>query len=491
MQLRDYQTDAIKHVYSSLRSNQSTVLQLPTGSGKTHIAMQIIKHGLKHGKRINFVVDRLTLLDQTLEKFLAEKIPFGVVQGMNPWSNSAKPVQIISVQTLMRKDQRNWPPCDLFLIDECHCQYEIITRIMSKWDNLKYIGLSATPFTRGLGNIWNDLVVGATTADLIEQGYLAGYVAYGPSAPDLSGVRRSGNDYSAPDLEERMNALTGDIVAHYEKLGNNGKALCFTPTVAYAQHLADEFNSNGIMADHVSGHDTDERRKRVLKAYRNGEIKVICNCEVLTKGFDECDIEVGILARPTRSLSLHIQMLGRFLRTAPGKDKAVILDHAGNIERLGFPDDPLPTNLDMGVNGTNSDTRQPDEPQPWNCPMCHSLVPPRTITCTVCGHTARRKHEVTIKDGVLELMKAKGMSQREQKQAVYSQLLHIADQHKFKVGWAANKYREMFDVWPRTLTMERMPPTTETQMWVDDSRRRFLAHNHIKRKYDQTHHSQG
>ena len=158
MKLRPYQDQSIREVYGSLREHKSVILQNPTGSGKTHIAMSIIKHGLRHGKRINFVVDRLTLLDQTLEKFVEEKIPFGVVQGMNPWANSAKPVQIISVQTLMRKDRRNWPPCDLFIIDECHCQYEIMTTIMEKWDGIKYIGLSATPFTRGLGLIWDCLL---------------------------------------------------------------------------------------------------------------------------------------------------------------------------------------------------------------------------------------------------------------------------------------------------------------------------------------------
>jgi DNA repair protein RadD len=262
-----------------------------------------------------------------------------------------------------------------------------------------------------------------------------------------------------------MNELTGDIVAHYVSHAHMKKGLYFTPTVAYAQFLADEFLANGIPADHVSGHDSDERRKSVMDAFKAGDIKVVTNCEVLTKGFDQPDIEVGGLCRPTRSLSLHIQMLGRFLRKH-GDTRKLILDHSGNIERLGFPDDPLPETLDMGEKGTNSDTRQPDEPQPWNCPKCHSLVPPRTIQCTVCGYRAAKRQEVQVKAGVLQKMESSGMKDREIKQDMYSQLLWFADNQGYSAGWAAHKYRELFDVWPRKLSTEMKMPTQETLGYI-------------------------
>ena len=224
----------------------------------------------------------------------------------------------------------------------------------------------------------DDLVVATTTKELIQQGYLSDYIAYGPNTPDLTGVRQHGGDFNAnastilnvssQSISLEGLTLTDDIVSHYRAYADGKKAIAFTPTVAYAKSLAHEFQMAGYDADYVCGFDNEERRDSVMSAYRENRLKILCNCEVLTKGYDSPDTEVGIMARPTRSLSLHIQMLGRILRTHPSKDKALFLDHAGNIERLGFPDDPLPTTLDMGERGVNPDTRQRDEPQPWNCP---------------------------------------------------------------------------------------------------------------------------
>ena len=481
MNLRQYQSDAIGKVYASLREHMSVMLQMPTAAGKTHVAMEIIQHGLKHGKRIGFCVDRITLLDQTLDQFTEHGIPFGVVQSDHPMWNAAAPVQIISLQTLARRRPDNWPPVDLFIIDEAHVQYEIVKKLMARWNNIKYIGLSATPFTRGLGLIWQDLVVATTTSELIELGYLADYDAYAPSQPDLTGVRRSGADYSTPDLEERMNVLTGDIVAHYVAHGGGGKGLYFTPTVAYAQSLALEFQTQGVDADHVSGYDTDERRQEVMGKYKSGEIQVVTNCEVLTKGFDQPDIMVGGLCRPTRSLSLHIQMCGRFIRAFEGKKK-LILDHAGNIERLGFPDDDLPTTLDMGEANVNSDTRDRDDPQPWTCPKCHSLVPERTRICPTCGHAAQRPAGVQVEAGVLQKIERTGVSQ---KQAVYSMLNQMRIEMKYKQGWVANQYKQLFGVWPRNIDITKtLEPVPELYEWVAKKRRNFLANKHIRDSYN-------
>jgi superfamily II DNA or RNA helicase len=485
MPLRNYQVGAVKNTYGSLKQHTATMLQMPTGSGKTHVAMEIIKHGLRHDRRVMFGVDRLTLLDQTLDKFYEEGIPFGVTQGDHPMTNPSAPVQIASMQTLQRRGKKSWPHFDLAIIDEAHTNYNIIGEMITTWSLLKYIGLSATPFTRGLGLIWNDLVVATTTGQLIEEGYLSDYDAYGPSTPDLTGVRRSGSDYSAPDLEERMMDLTGDITAHYLSMANGMKGLYFTPTVAFAQHMAQQFKHQGIDAEYVCGHDSEERRKDVMDRYATGQIKVVFNCEVLTKGFDQPDIMVGGLCRPTRSLSLHIQMLGRFLRTHPTKDKALILDHAGNIERLGYPDDPLPTTLDMGEPGENSDTRDRDEPTPWNCPKCHHLCPAGTIECMICGYTRQRQErEVTVLDGVLQKLEGRTrMSGKELKQDVYSQLCGIAEARGYAAGWVAHKYRELFEVWPRGVQWSVKPASEELKRWITHkqiayAKRREGHHDH-------------
>ena len=477
-----FQDQSIRLLYASLRVNKSVILQQPTGSGKSHVALKIIQHGLKHGKRIAFCVDRITLLDQTIDLFIENGIKLGVVQGDHPLTNHNAPVQIVSLQTMARRKSDRWAIADLYIIDECHVNYKIIKTLMDKWNAIKYIGLSATPFTRGLGLIWDDLVVATTTGELIESGHLSDYEAFAPSQPDLTNVRRSGADYSATDLEERMNVLTGDIVQHYVAYGNDGKALYFTPTVAYAQSLALEFERAGIDSDHVSGHDTDQRRFESMEKYKDGRTKVMVNCEVLTKGFDAPDIMVGGLCRPTRSLSLHIQMCGRFIRAFEGKDKATIFDHAGNIERLGFPDDPLPTTLDMGEPNVNSDTNNSDEPLPWNCPQCHSLVPERTRICPACGHAAVARAGVQIEAGVLQKIERTGVSQ---KQAVYSMLNHICIERKYKSGWTANQYKELFGVYPRNIDkVPTLEPPPELYEWIAKKRRNFLANRHIRANYN-------
>lgn len=471
MALRDYQARAIRDTYDSMRKHNRTMLQLPTGSGKTHVAMEIIKHGLSRGRRINFCVDRLTLLDQTLDRFLEHDIPVGVVQGGHPLNNLTKPVQIISLQTLQRRDRRHWPAANLFIFDEAHTHYGIMSRVMEQWNNLKYLGLSATPFTTGLGLHWENLVVGATTEELMLLGHLSRYVAYGPSEPNLRGVRQSNGDYNPRDLEERMNVITGDIISHYKLHAAGRKFIAFTPTVAYAEQLAARFQSEGIPVDYVCGRDSDERRLEVLGRYKRGEIVGLCNCEVLIKGYDQPDIEVGILARPTRSLSLHIQMLGRLLRPSPGKDHALILDHAGNIARLGFPDDPLPTTLCTRDKGISSrDSRDPEEPHPWNCPQCHMLVAPGNRQCPGCGFMPQRRPQVEVVEGSLRKLARAG---KVEKQDTYSQLLAYASRHGYQHGWVANQYREIFGVWPRLMVERMLEPTPELLGWIKHQQIRY------------------
>lgn len=471
MSLRPYQREAITNTYAAMRDNQSVMLQLPTGSGKTHIAIDIIKQGLKQGRRINFCVDRLTLLDQTVDKFFESGLPVSVYQSCHSLYRPEKPVQVVSLQTLQRRDRSRWPPANLFIIDEAHTHYNITSKVMDKWGLVKFLGLSATPFTRGLGTKWNALVVGATTEQLMLDGYLSNFVAYGPSQPDLRGVRQSNGDYNVTDLEERMNFITGDILQHFKKHAGDKKTIGFTPTVRFAEYLAELFNAEGIPSDYVCGKDSDERRMEVFDRYRSGEIQCLFNCEVLIKGYDQPDIEVGIVARPTRSLSLHIQMLGRLLRTAPGKDRAIILDHAGNIGRLGFPDDPLPNQMCTRERGLSSlDRRDPEEPTPWTCPQCTSIVPPGNHVCPSCGYMPRRPHQVEQREGSLRKLARSSMVE---KQDVYSQLLGYAHEKGRRHGWVAHTYRDIFGVWPRKMVERQLEPSSQLVKWIKHRDIRF------------------
>jgi superfamily II DNA or RNA helicase len=499
MILRDYQKEAIRRVYEQLRINQSVMLMLPTGAGKSCLSQAIIEHGLKHSKRINFLTDRLVLSDQILDRFIEAKIPTGVVQASHPMTNRNHPVQVCSVQTLARKHPSQWPPADLFIVDEAHISSGVVTTMKKRWDLTKWIGLSATPFTRGLGREWDSLVVGATTRQLMDEGYLCPYIAYGPSTPDLAGVKVSKGDWVASGLAERMSVLTGNIVSHYQRLAAGKKAVVFTPTVAYAERLSEEFRKGGVSADFVCGRDTDERRREIMLRYKRGEIQVICNCDVLSRGWDEPDVEVGILARPTKSLSLHTQQVGRILRTSPGKERAILIDHAGNIERHGFPDDDLPDTMCMEEKGVSTkDSRPPEEPKPWNCPQCFVVVPPKTVPCPSCGFKPKGKSKVEIREGVLKELKKAGAptndfnlrclalpeSERHNyKQQIYSQLLQLCRDKGFVQGWVANQYRAIFGVWPKGLFQIMLPFKPDLAEFVKEQARKYAASKAIKKAY--------
>jgi superfamily II DNA or RNA helicase len=461
-----FQVGGVKDVYAALRQHNSVMFQLPTGGGKTHCAMAVIKHGLAHNKRILFTVDRLVLADQTIEKFAEHGIRCGVIQGDHP-TNLAAPVQVASIQTL--RSREFWPECDLHINDEAHVQYDWVTGNLDKQKN---IGLSATPFTTGLGLHWDALVVGVTTAQLIEMGYLSAYVAFGPSAPDLTGVKTSMGDYNTKQLEPRVTEIIGKVVDHYEEHAEGRKTLAFAVNVAHAEALAEQFNARGINAGFVSHHDTFDERQTKLALFRRGAIRVMCNVEVLTKGFDLPDVTCLILARPTKSLSLHIQMMGRGLRTAENKENCLILDHAGNIERLGFPDDPLPQVLCTKKKGVSSiDKREKEDPLPWLCSKCKHLNDPEVRECGACGHVRRRPTKVSAKDE--RLVQLVGGTDKPSKQKAYSMLLEIAAIRGYSTGWVAHKYKALFGVWPRGLHPTRETPSPKIESWVKSQQIRW------------------
>ena len=201
--LRDYQVDAIDRARKSYATgHKRPMLMAPTGAGKTQIAIQIIRNAVSRGNRVLFTVDRIQLIDQTAKVFYEAGLDFGVIQANHPLTRSRAPVQLASVQTLTK---RIMPPrFDLVINDEAHVTYEKLTALMNLWQS-PCLGLSATPFTKGLGKIYDDLIVVETTQGLIDKGYLSDFVAYGSMGVDLSGVRTQAGDYNQKQLGERVN----------------------------------------------------------------------------------------------------------------------------------------------------------------------------------------------------------------------------------------------------------------------------------------------
>ena len=469
MELRDYQKEAIDRVRDRFRQGQKRVgLMLPTGAGKTHVAKQIIENAVSRGNRVLFIVDRIELIDQASESFDDNGIAHGVIQADHWRTNSGYPVQICSIQSLAR---RKWPDFQLAIVDEFHSVYRTQVSMMNKNPDIHFLGLSATPYTKGLGTIWQSLVVGATTKQLIDQGYLSDFDVYAPPPPDLSKIKVRGGDYVNGELSDIMDQKNpiGDVVRTWKKYGNDNQTIGFAVNIEHSKHLTEAFQKEGILAEHIDAYTDPADRWQIVEAYKQGRIKMLFCVDVLTKGFDAPATGTLIMARPTKSLTVHIQQIGRALRIAPDKDAAIILDHGGNVERHGFPtDETLPTTLDKKEKTEPKEAKK-KESLPKSCPKCFFVKDAGVRTCPNCGHTPERTNTVEHDEG--ELVKITRASVAD-KQHFYSGLLGYAQQKKYAKGWAKHKYRAKFGVWPRNLSDIPKAP--------DEIVRKFITSQNIR-----------
>jgi superfamily II DNA or RNA helicase len=332
----------------------------------------MIEGALRKGKRVIFCVPALSLIDQTYSSFFNQGVyDVGVLQGNHPQTNLKAPVQIASVQTLC---SRKIPAADLVIVDEAHRWFDFMGKWMSEWSTVPFIGLSASPWARGLGRFYDDLLVGATTQELIDGGFLSPFRAFAPTSSTLT----TGIDWNVGCLS---------------------------------------------------------------------------------------------LCRPTKSEMLFTQIIGRALRTAPGKEYALILDHSDTTRRLGFVTDIYHDRLDGGemqrTKGSRREKEKAEKPKPEECLNCGRIKPAAARKCPSCGFMSAPRTKHVHADGELAQVCGKTIkADRQTKQGWYSGLLHIANERGFKNGWAANQYRARFDVWPRGLDELRTPPSTEIKNWV-------------------------
>jgi len=421
--LRDYQTLALDGLRRNLaRGVKAQVLQMATGGGKTEVAFEMARSAVAKGNRFFFVVDSIELVDQAARRFMLGGLEVGIIQGQHYLTDYSKPVQVATIQTLKRR----WAemPDDIkpsvLVIDECHVFHDAHRQIVNecKHKGWAVIGLSATPFRKGLGSVFDELVVGATTADLTERGYLVPARCYAPYVPDLTGVKTSGGDWQQDALAE---------------------------VVKHSRHLCDAFRARGVAADHIDGYERDEAvRDEAIRKFRSGETTVLCNVAVLTKGFDAPEISCVVLARPTKSLMLHVQMMGRGLRIAEGKADCLIFDHAGNVLRNGLPTDELPSELDDGTLDKNLDRKERDKTDPVErpCKACGHVS--NKHVCPACGFKPEAREGVEVVDGVLyelDASKERGFTELYRRK-LYGELLWYARDKGYKDGWAWHKVSE-------------------------------------------------
>ena len=464
--LRQYQVDSINDLRKAiLRGHKRIVLQLATGGGKTTIASEMIRKANEKGKKCLFLADRIELVEQTSRRLDYEGIDHGIIMADNPRYKPRALNQICSPQTLAR---RPIPGADLVIIDECHVAYNVHRKMMAGMPNTVFIGLSATPFTKGLGKMYSDLVIGATTSKLTDEGYLVPVKVFAPSKPDLTKLRTIGGDYDEKELFARVNKpkLVADIVDTWVKRSENRPTIGFAVNVLHSQSLCEQFKDRGIRAAHIDSYMPTKLREQLVNDFKDGYIKVLFNVGILDKGFDYPEASCLIMARPTKSLMLYIQQAGRVLRPHPTKEDAIILDHAGNTQAHGFVTDDLPQELDDGTKRKVEPSQKKQEEKGTLCTSCAYVKKKYEYKCPCCGFTPKKKDAgIDVEKGdLLEVTRTK--ITMVDKQKLYSELLYVEVEKGYKRGFAAQMYRNKFGVWPKGLNDIPRIPSLDTMNYI-------------------------
>jgi DNA repair protein RadD len=472
--LRDDQLEAIRQVRQACLTSKRILMMAATGFGKTVVMSEMAKCALRKGKRVILTVPSISLINQTVDRLIAHgisKYDIGIIQADTP-QNPDAPVQVCSIQTLWSRPENKMPKADLVLIDECHVLFKFYSKWMEweSWKAVPFIAFTATPGTRGLGKLYDTLVVAGITKDLIKKKLLCGFEAYAPKEkPDLANVQIVAGDYNEKQLAKAVlkPSLIADIVATWLTKAANLATVVFTVNCAHGQDVTARFLKAGVRAEYIDAKVDKDERDAIGQRLKSGETQVVVNIGTLCMGVDWPWISCIVLARPTRSEMLFVQMIGRGLRNYPGKDRLLILDHSDSSVRLGLVDEIDFIELDDG-SPKKASKKERDKPLPKECDHCGYIKPVGVRKCLGCGWEPKPQSKVQQIDG--ELVQISGKPAKYDtgyKQSFYGQLLRIADETGRKEGWAYYKYKEKFGVGPgNSIRKVRQTPTPEVRNFV-------------------------
>jgi superfamily II DNA or RNA helicase len=390
MILRPYQEEDVARIRAAYGSGARRVLyQGPTGSGKTVLFAVIVAGAAERGNRVTILGHRDEIVRQIVDALTELGVTHGVIAAGYPATPEAL-VQVPSVGTLVRRLHHLDPPPDLLVPDEAHhCAANTWRKIINAVPEARILGVTATPQRldgKGLNDIFDDLIIGPSVAELIEQGYLSPFVTYAPERRlDLSHVRTRAGDFALDELAEAMS--TGVIIEaavdEYVRLCPGVPAIAFCVDIAHSKLVAAAFATRDFRAAHVDGKTPAAERRALIAALATGEIQVLTNCGLISEGLDVPVVTAAILLRPTKSLALHLQQVGRCLRPAPGKAKALILDHAGNTYRFG------PADLERAWSLEGKAGKGQAPPPLQRCSGCGAIIPAAAMTCPECAAVLR------------------------------------------------------------------------------------------------------
>jgi superfamily II DNA or RNA helicase len=467
------------------------IIVAPTGAGKTVIAAEIIKRAAAKSKRILFLAHRDELLTQPRNKL---KNFFDIIAGIIKAGRDkdARPqalVQVAGVQTLywrgIRTDRMELPAADIVFVDEAHhVRARSYQLILEQYPNAIIVGLTATPCRgdgRGLGNVFEAMIECPQIPELIKLEKLVPVKIFAPPAPDLRGVEvASTGDYVVNQLSDRMVPLVGDFVEHWLRHAQRRRTIAFAVDVPHSVDITNQLSKSGVRAEHVDGNTPQADREAILGRLASGATEVVCNCMILTEGFDLPDIGCIALVRPTRSLGLFRQMIGRGLRPAEGKSDVIILDHSGGVYRHGRPDDVIAWTLDTDRRATNTTHEARIAKAGGSDPFCEckscGYLRIKGMACDNCGWEPKppaRPVEYIDAD-LVELGKPAVTPTESERRMFYAELrgyqqkARKRDGTPYKSSWAANQYRTKYGFYPPWSWNNdaSVPPSPPTFRWI-------------------------
>lgn len=447
--LRPYQSAALDACRSAYRGgHRAVLLQMPTGAGKTMTASTVVHGAAARRNPVWWLCHRRELVDQASQTFYALGIPHGVVQAGHVSDPNAL-VQVGSIQTVARRTDQLPEPALIVFDESHHIGAASWDDIYKRFPSAKVLGLTATPWRldgQGLGRWYSTMVEGPATAELIAEGSLSAYRLFAPAIPDLTEVATTAGDYQRGALAKAMDKpqIVGDAIGHYSRLCPGKRAVVFAAGVENSKHIVAQFLVAGIPAEHVDGSMSNEERDAKVDRFRRGETLILSNSDLFGEGFDVPAIEAAILLRPTKSLSLYLQQVGRALRPAEGKAEAIILDHAGNSLTHGLPDDVREWSLeDREKKRRGAATEVPVR----QCGECFFVYRPAP-RCPQCGHApAVQARELEVVEGSLEEVDreimAKKRAERREEAACFTlaDWIALAERRGYKSGWAYHRYQ--------------------------------------------------
>jgi superfamily II DNA or RNA helicase len=466
--LRPYQVEDCNSIVDVFDDGVRRVCyQLATGGGKTVVFCALINDLAEIGERVLVLVHTDEILQQTSAKLTDFGVEHGIIAPDQPETNDL--VQVASVMSLVRRLERwnQWRP-RLIVADEAHHALAATwRRILAAFPDALLLGPTATPRRldgRPMGDIYERLITGRSIAWLIEHGYLSPVRVFTPSIdPDLSRVHVRAGDYAVDELSGVMSdgIIIDGAVDEYERLCPDAPGLCFCVDIAHSKQVAAAFARRGYRAAHLDGHTPREQRRQLMADLASGEIDLLTNCGIVSEGLDIAGVVAAILLRPTKSLALYLQMVGRALR--PGKPLAYVLDHAGNVHRHGLPTAARRWTL----HGKQQDDAAADDL--IRCGQCGAMNPRGAEQCQHCGaelHQPRPPHvevrgpqlveavEAPTGDADLADMGYRALLQwaaDEDGHLVATRLERIAAIRGYKQGWIWHlRGKQWEDVWRET-----------------------------------------